>query len=71
MHEFLAQTGYKNPGGSIRGFQQARYTQLPIFPWLMQEPAKLTSFLTMLEGGRVVRTQWFEIFPTKKLLKEP
>lgn len=70
MHEFLAQTAYKNPEGPMGVFQHTENTQLPFFPWLMQYPEKLTSFLTMLEGWRVGRTQWFEIFPTEKLLFE-
>ena len=51
-------------------FQYAENTQLSMFPWLMQYPAKLTSFLTMLGGWRIGRAQWFEIFPTEKLLFE-
>ncbi|CAF9913570.1 MAG: hypothetical protein ALECFALPRED_008912 [Alectoria fallacina] len=70
MPEFLAQTGYKNPEGPMGVFQYAENTELPFFPWLMQYPAKLTGFLTMLEGWRLGRTQWFEIFPTEELLFE-
>ena len=70
MPEFLAQTGYKNPEGPMGVFQYAQNTQLPFFPWMTQYPAKLTSFLTMLEGWRVGRAQWFEIFPTDILLFE-
>ena len=70
MPKFLAQTGYKNPEGPMGVFQYAENTELPFFPWLMQYPAKLTDFLTMLEGWRLGRTQWFEIFPTEELLFE-
>ena len=70
MPEFLAQTGYKNPEGPMGVFQHAENTRLQLFPWLMQYPAKLTSFLTMLEGWRAGRTEWYEIFPTEKLLFE-
>ena len=51
-------------------FQYAENTQLSMFPWLVQYPAKLTSFLTMLGGWRIGRAQWFEIFPTEELLFE-
>ena len=68
MHEFLAQTKYKNPEGPMGVFQHAENTRLPLMPWLMQHPAKLTSFLTMLEGGRLGRTEWFEVFPAEKML---
>lgn len=70
MHEFLAQTAYKNPEGPMGVFQHTENTQLPFFPWLMQYPEKLTSFLTMLEGWRDGRTQWFDICPTEQLLFE-
>ena len=70
MHEFLAQTEYKNPKGPIGLFQHAHNTQMQFFPWMMQYPAKLTSFLTMLEGWRVGRAEWFEIYPAEKLLFE-
>ena len=77
MHEFLAQTKYKNPEGPMGVFQHAENTRLPLVPWLMQHPAKLTSFLTMLEGGptmleggRFGRTEWFEVFPAEKMLFE-
>ena len=70
MHEFLALTKYKNPEGPMGVFQYAKNTPLPLFPWLMQHPAKLTSFLTMLERSRVGKTEWFEIFPTEKILFE-
>ena len=51
-------------------FQYAESTQLPFFSWLTQYPAKLTSFLTMMESWRIGRPQWFEIFPTENLLFE-
>ena len=70
MHEFLAQTKYKNPEGPMGVFQYAENTRLPLLPWLTQHPAKLTSFLTLQEGWRVGRTEWFDIFPTEKMLFE-
>ena len=70
MHEFLAQTKYKNPEGPMGVFQYAENTRLPLFSWLTQHPAKLTSFLTMQEGWRAGRTEWFEIFPTEEMLFE-
>ena len=70
MPEFLAQTGYKNPEGPMGVFQHAENTQLHFFPWMMQYPAKLTSFFTMLGGWRIGRAEWFDIFPTEKSLFE-
>ena len=51
-------------------FQYTEDTQLALFPWLAQHPAKLTSFLTLLGGWRIGRPQWFEVFPTEKSLFE-
>ncbi|KAF6231715.1 hypothetical protein HO173_010017 [Letharia columbiana] len=68
MPEFLAQTDYKNPEGPMGVFQHAENTELQFFPWLMQNPAKINNFLTMLEGWRAGRAQWFEIFPIEESL---
>lgn len=49
IHVFLSQTDYKNPEGPTGVFRYTKITQLPFFPWIMQHPTKLTSFLTMPE----------------------
>jgi len=68
MAEFLAQNGYKNPEGPNGVFQYAEKTDLHMFPWLMQHPAKLTNFLNMLEGWREGRVFWYDFFPVDGLL---
>ena len=68
FHEFLLQTEYKNFEDPICAFQYAENIQLPFFPWMMQHPTKLTSFLTMPEDWRIGTAQWFKMFSTEELL---
>lgn len=68
VHEFLAQEGFKNPEGPNGVFQYAEKTDLPMFQWLMQRPAKLTNFLNMLEGWREGRVFWYDFFPVEEFL---
>ncbi|KAK4691124.1 hypothetical protein P7C71_g5810, partial [Lecanoromycetidae sp. Uapishka_2] len=68
IHEFLAQSEFKNPEGPNGVFQFAEHTELPLFPWLIQRPAKLTNFLNMLEGWREGRVFWYDFFPVEELL---
>ena len=56
MHQLLAQLKYKNPGRPMSVLKYAEKLQLPFFPWWVQHRAKLTSFLTMLDGWLVGRT---------------
>ena len=65
VHEFLAQNGFKNPEGLNGPFQYTEKTDLHMFPWLMQYPAKLTNFVTMLKGWKEERVFWFDFFPCR------
>ena len=41
-----------------------------MFPHLMQNPQQLRHFFNMLEGWRVDRTEWFDVYPVQQLLLE-
>ena len=69
MHAFLKEIGYKNPVDPSKGnFQFSHQTDIPLFPFLMQRPQQLGNFFNMLEGWRVDRTEWFDIYPVQEQL---
>ncbi|MCJ1311254.1 hypothetical protein MMC25_004925 [Agyrium rufum] len=68
MPEFIAQTGFKNPTGPTSPFQYALNTDLPVWPWLNQNPALLNHFNSFMMGQRMHRTDWFEFCPVEDLL---
>lgn len=66
---FLKSINYRNPTDPQHGnLQFTRNTDLPLFPYLMENPHMLSNFLQMLEGWRAGRTEWFDIFPVQEAL---
>ena len=65
LPEYLKSNDYKNPDDPSRGnWQYSHKTDLPMFPWMAQcRPQQLGNFFDMLEGWRLDRKEWFDVYP--------
>ena len=70
MPAYFAQTDYRNPDTPSGIFNHARGTDLGLFGWLNQHPARLDNFNTFMGGIRHDRRQWFDAFPVEQLVFE-
>ena len=69
LHEFLKETKYQNPASVDEGnFQFSHSVDIPLFPYLQQKPDHQRNFIDMLEGWRLGRTEWFDVYPVQELL---
>jgi len=71
LPQFLKETAYKNPGDepARRGpFESAFDTDLGLFQFLNQRPARLEAFNSFMEGQRRGRKAWYDNFPAENLV---
>ncbi|OQD71075.1 hypothetical protein PENPOL_c001G04565 [Penicillium polonicum] len=67
--EFLRRQDHRNPEGATTGpLQFAENIDESIWTWLPQNPEKLDSCNTFMEGDRGARPSWLEWFPVEERL---